>query len=161
MIMPWRRQSPPNHQSREYHILYDPIAYRALHITARVWGVLHINSYPPNVTYMRQWIGWVLVQIMACRLFGAKPLSKPMLGYGQLDPWGQTSLKFQSIYIISIHENVFQNIVCGMTAILSRGNELTNIETLWFRVKITIILQTSCLGTPDRKFITIWKICHS
>ena len=30
---------------------------------------------------MRQWIGSALVQIMACRPIGAKPLSKPMLGY--------------------------------------------------------------------------------
>ena len=43
-----------------------------------------INSSPPNVAYMGQWIGSVLVQIMACHLFGAKPLSKPMLD--QLDP---------------------------------------------------------------------------
>ena len=43
---------------------------------------------------MRQQIGSALVQIMACRLFGAKPLSKPMLGYCQLDPREQTSVKF-------------------------------------------------------------------
>ena len=30
--------------------------------------------------------GSALVQIMACRLFGAEPLSKPVLGYCQLDP---------------------------------------------------------------------------
>ena len=41
---------------------------------------------PPSAAYMRQWIGPALVQIMACRLFGAKPLSKPMLDYCQLDP---------------------------------------------------------------------------
>ena len=35
---------------------------------------------------------------MACPLFGAKPLSKPMLVYCQLDPWEQTSVKFQSTY---------------------------------------------------------------
>ena len=29
---------------------------------------------------------WLLVLIMACCLFGIKPLSKPMLGYCQLDP---------------------------------------------------------------------------
>ena len=29
---------------------------------------------------MRQWIGSTLVQIMACRLFGAKPLSEPIAG---------------------------------------------------------------------------------
>ena len=33
---------------------------------------------------------------MSCRLDGAKPLSKPMLEYCQLDPKEQTSMKFQS-----------------------------------------------------------------
>ena len=45
-----------------------------------------LNSFSTSVAYKRQWIGSELVQIMACRLFGAKPLSKPMLGYCQLDP---------------------------------------------------------------------------
>ena len=45
-----------------------------------------INSSPPSAAYMCQWIGSALVQIMACRLIGDKPLSKPMLGYCQLDP---------------------------------------------------------------------------
>ena len=45
-----------------------------------------LNSSPPSAAYMRQWIGSALVHIMACRLFGVKPLSKPMLGYYQLDP---------------------------------------------------------------------------
>ena len=44
-----------------------------------------INSSPP-----RQWISSALIQIKACRLFDAKPLSKPMLGYRQLDPSEQT-----------------------------------------------------------------------
>ena len=44
------------------------------------------DSSPPSSAYTRQWIGSILVEIMACRLFGAKPLSKPMLGYCQLDP---------------------------------------------------------------------------
>ena len=35
---------------------------------------------------------------MACHLFGAKPLSKPMLGYCQLDPLEQTSVKFSPKY---------------------------------------------------------------
>ena len=45
-----------------------------------------VNSSPPSAAYMRQWIGAALVQIMVCHLFGAKPLSKPMMGYYQLDP---------------------------------------------------------------------------
>ena len=47
---------------------------------------IQFNSSPPSAAYMRQWIGSTLVQIMACRLFGAKSLSKPVLGYCQLDP---------------------------------------------------------------------------
>ena len=35
---------------------------------------------------------------MACRLLGAKPLSKPMLDYWQLDPLEQISVKLQSKY---------------------------------------------------------------
>ena len=38
-----------------------------------------------SAAYMRQWTGSALVQIMACRLFDAKPLSKSMLGYYQFD----------------------------------------------------------------------------
>ena len=43
------------------------------------------NSSPPSAAYMRQWTGSALVQVMACRLFGAKPLPEPMLTYRQLD----------------------------------------------------------------------------
>ena len=42
------------------------------------------------------WIGSTLVQIMACRLFGAKPLSKPILAYCKLESWGHISVKFES-----------------------------------------------------------------
>ena len=45
-----------------------------------------LNSSPPSAAYMCKWIGSALVQIMACRLFGAKPLSEPMLEYCWLDP---------------------------------------------------------------------------
>ena len=46
---------------------------------------LPLKSSPSSATYMHQWIRLILVQIMACRLFGAKPLSKLMLGYCQWD----------------------------------------------------------------------------
>ena len=51
------------------------------------------NSVRPSAAYMRQWIESALVQIMACRLFGTKLLSKPMLVYCQLGPYEQTSVK--------------------------------------------------------------------
>ena len=41
-------------------------------------GIL-VNSLRPSDAYMRQQDKPTLVQIMACRLFGAKPLSEPML----------------------------------------------------------------------------------
>ena len=45
-----------------------------------------INSSSPSAVYMRQWIWSALVQIMACRLFGAKSLSEPVLGYCYSNP---------------------------------------------------------------------------
>ena len=38
-----------------------------------------IDAYPPSAAYMAQWTGLSLVQVMICRLFGAKPLHEPML----------------------------------------------------------------------------------
>ena len=42
-----------------------------------------VNSSSPSAAYMRHWTGSALVQIMACRLIGAKPLSESMLEYCQ------------------------------------------------------------------------------
>ena len=55
-----------------------------------------INLPPPSASYMHQWTGSSLVQVMACRLFGTKPLPEPMLAYGQLNTWKQISVKFES-----------------------------------------------------------------
>ena len=44
-----------------------------------------LNWSPTSAAYMRHWISTTLVQIMACHLFGAKPLSEPMMGYCQFD----------------------------------------------------------------------------
>ena len=49
-------------------------------------GQLWVNSSPPGAAYMIQWTGQTLVQVMACRLFGVKPLPEPMMTYWQLDP---------------------------------------------------------------------------
>ena len=79
-----------------------------------------LNSSPPSAAYMRQWMGPVMVQTMACRLYGAEPLSKPILGYCQSDPKKQTAVIFfyQNTRLF-IHENASENIVCEMAAILS------------------------------------------
>ena len=45
-------------------------------------------------TYIRHQIQLSLGQIMACHLFGAMPLSEPMLDYNQLNHWEHISVKF-------------------------------------------------------------------
>ena len=64
-------------------------------------------THPPSAAYMRQCIGSALLQIMAYYIFGAKPFSKPMLGYCQLDPQEQTSgeilIKIQNFSFTKMH----------------------------------------------------------
>ena len=55
----------------------------------------YVNSSSPSVAYMHQWTGSSFVQVMACHLFGAKPLSEQMLIYCQLDYQEQVSVKFE------------------------------------------------------------------
>ena len=52
---------------------------------------------PLSASYMRQWTGPSMVQVMACRLFGTK-LPEPILIYCQFQfyPWEQVSVKFKS-----------------------------------------------------------------
>ena len=54
------------------------------------------NTLMQSNAYIRQGTMLPLVQIMACRLFGAKPLSETMLSYCWLDHWVQTLLKRES-----------------------------------------------------------------
>ena len=81
------------------------------------------NPSPP-AAYMCQWIRPALVQIMACRLFVAKPFSKPVLAYCQLDPGEQTPVKFESKYKTFHSQKAYENIVYEMAAILSVEDEL-------------------------------------
>ena len=62
-----------------------------------VWSVKSgcINSSPPSAAYVHHWIGSALLQLMACRLFGAKPLPEPILAYFELDSWEQISVKVE------------------------------------------------------------------
>ena len=53
---------------------------------ARMQTTTLIDSYSSSAAYIRQCIGLTLVQIIACRRFGAKPLSKSVLLYCPLDP---------------------------------------------------------------------------
>ena len=50
-----------------------------------------VKSSLPRTAYMRHWTRSAFVQIMACRLMGAKPLSKPVLENCPFDHSIQTS----------------------------------------------------------------------
>ena len=66
---------------------FENIIYK---MSAILFQLQYVNLFPPSAAYMRQWIVSALVQIMACRLYGAKPLYEPMLDYYQLGPLGTT-----------------------------------------------------------------------
>ena len=76
------------------NVLYILCAYLSGGNNDDAWGCSHaagnknktrINSSPLSAAYMRQWTGSASVQVMACRLFGAKPFPEVMLTYHQLD----------------------------------------------------------------------------
>ena len=81
-LMAWYRQAT-SHYLNQYWYKTNTDTVLCRHMAEL--GHNEINLSPSSAAYMRQWIGSALVQIMACRLFGAKPLSKPMLGCCQLD----------------------------------------------------------------------------
>ena len=70
---------------------------------------------------MRQWTGSGLVQVMACRLFGAKPLPEPMLAYCQLDSQEQISVKLESEFYDFHSMSPLKLSSAHMAPILSRG----------------------------------------
>ena len=57
-----------------------------------------VSSQKLGDAYVHQWTRPLLVLLMACRLFGTKPLSKSMLTNYHLHHGEQTSVKFQSQY---------------------------------------------------------------
>ena len=79
------------------------------------------NSSPSSSTYMRQWIRPALVQIIACRQFGAKTLCKPIWVIVNWTLRNKLQWNFSINWKIFIRKNASDNIVCEMVAILSRG----------------------------------------
>ena len=89
----------------EYKMRLVPANKRRLtHVTSSLsgWDHTHLtqcdifNSSTPGAAHMRRWTGSALAQVVACHLFGAKPLPEPILTNGQLDNLAQTSVTFES-----------------------------------------------------------------
>ena len=125
--------------------------------STRVSELTHLPLSP----HICQWIGWALVQIMACRLFGTKLLSKPMLGYYQLDPYEQIKWILNQNTKVFIHKNASEYIVCEMTTILSRGQwvnrEACHAYTVVSHhnmVQYNMIMLITC--QLPRQSVTLW-----
>ena len=118
------------------------------------------KSSPPNAAYMRQWIGSVLSQVMACRLSDTKPLSKSMLVYGQLN---KLQWNFNQNTKLFIHEKASENIICETVAILSRGRWVKG-QCSYLESKCSIIprsgagaiVSASGTTTNGRQYLTYW-----
>ena len=59
-----------------------------------------INSWKPSEAYLSHWTMPLLVQVMACRLLDAKPLSEPIFGSLLIRQLEQISVQFHSNYQI-------------------------------------------------------------
>ena len=121
----------------------------------------------PLVPYMRQWIGSALAQIMACRLFGAKPLSKPMLGYCQLDCQEQTSVKIESeFYHFHSRKCIWKCHLPEWRPFCPGGDELSQAMhslrqlTHWGWDKMTAILQPFSHWFSCMKSVVFWFEFH-
>ena len=89
-ISSWLRHNPENSDvschllcRHRWHILFSN------RLDSCIFSILilkNINSMRPSDIYLRRHRRPSLVQIMVCRLFGAKSLSEPMLEYCHLDP---------------------------------------------------------------------------
>ena len=86
-----------------------------------------LNSPPPIATYIRQWIGSALVQLQACRLFGAKDYLNQCwiivswtLGNKRQWKSSQNTKTFHS-------QKASENDVCEMLAILSMKRFVDNL----------------------------------
>ena len=84
-----------------------------------------LNSSTPSASCVRQWIGSALGQIMACRLFGAKPFFWTNPGLLSIGP---LRTNFSEILIKIKHfsfTKMYLKVPSGeMAAMLSRGDEL-------------------------------------
>ena len=86
---------------------------------------LCLNLLKPSDAYMRQYSIPTLLQIMACRLFGAKPLSKPMLPYCQLDSKEHIAVKCYLKF------KRFQSMKCTWTRRLRNGGHFVSVSMCW------------------------------
>ena len=107
---------------------------------------------PTCSAYIRRCYGSVLIRVMACRLFGVKPLPEPMLVYRQLDSFQWTSIRNSIVFIQEMHLKMSSS---KMVAILSKGR--------WVNVSIVYRSYFTCEYIDNNKkspcVLSSWHIC--
>ena len=103
-----------------------------------VTAMMCFNSSPPSAAYMRQWIRSALVKIMACHLFGAKPLSKLMWDIVNWTLVKKLQWNFNRNLNIFINENTFENTVCAISSISS---QLQCVKCGFFACLVCLVTQ--------------------
>ena len=102
------------------------------------------NSSPPSAAYMRKWAESALVQVMTCRLFGAKPLPGPLLANYWLDSWQQISVKFdEQSYHFQTRKCIWKCRLPELRLLCPGGDGLTH----WGRDKMDGISQATLSST--------------
>ena len=133
-----------------------------------------INSSPPSAAYIRQWIESALVQTMAYRLFGAKPLFNQCCVIVIWTLRHKLQWSFNQNTKLFIYKNASENVVCEMVAILSRGDVLKTVSKFyWIRYLCRIeifpfqyanaiisLKAKSVFGFWTRHFWCFGMLCH-
>ena len=116
-----------------------------------------LDSLKPGDAYMRQYNIATLVQIMACRLLGGKPLTEPILPYSQLHHKERISvicnLKFVFFFI---QGNALENIIYEMAAILPRPQCVHYSDVIMSAMAsqitgVLVVCSTICSSADQRK----------
>ena len=92
---------------------------------------------------MLQWTGSSLGQVMACRLFSAKPLPEPMLVYCQLDSLEKVSVKFEYEFYHFHSTKCIWKCLPKWWPFCPGGDESSGSSCPLFPDKLVIFLQTT------------------
>ena len=118
-----------------------------------------LNSLRPSCAHMRQQNIPTLVQIMACRLFDAKPLSEKMsTAIFPIRPKGA----HLSEILFKIQECALENVVCELDAMIQRSLlQCTKLIRMWNRLQeqtgYPVSLLRACLPEPTEPGVSQWK----
>ena len=95
--------------SKDIWHLFEICTYKILDSSPRVQWV---NSSPLSATYTHQRTGSMLIQVMACRLFGTKPLPEPSRFIVNWIPGNKFQWNSNWNSIMFIQENASEIVVC-------------------------------------------------